>query len=58
MNENTAALLVLSLQALQQAQAYQKVVTQAALEGRGVTDEERNAAEAEALAAIDNLKKA
>ena len=57
MNENTAALLVLSLQALQQAQAYQKVVMQASLEGRGVTDEERNAAEAEALAAIDSLRK-
>jgi hypothetical protein len=55
MGANASILINLSLQALQQVQAYQLAVAKANAEGRDVSDEEVAAAKAQAVAAIDAL---
>jgi len=53
---NTTVLIGLTLQAMQQAQAYQLAVLKANAEGRDATADEVAAAKAEATAAIAALE--
>lgn len=56
MNQNTALLLNLALQAATQLQQYQLTLSKAASENRDVTLDEVNAAINSAQAAVDALK--